>query len=244
VRTIRLDVEYDGRDFLGWQVQAEGRTVQGEIERAIAKVTGEQVRVEGSGRTDAGVHALGQVVSFRAKSEIPAERFAPALNAHLPGDVAVLSSAEAPEDFHARRSAKGKLYRYVILNRPVRPALERDRITHVPAPLDEGAMHRAGQALLGEHDFAAFATSPEPGKSTVREVRRLEVGREDERVVIEIEANGFLRQMVRAVAGTLIDVGRGALPEAAVAEILASRERKRAGPNAPAGGLRLVRVEY
>lgn len=249
MRTIRLLVEYDGGPFSGWQAQENpasggGRTVQGELERAIFALTGERVRVRGAGRTDAGVHALGQAAAFRTASALPAERFARAITARLPEGIAVLASAEAPEGFDPRRDARRKLYRYRILNRDARAALDRGRVAHAARPLDVPAMDRAARALAGRHDFAAFATKLEPGRTTVRTIHGIAVRREGDEVLVEVEGDGFLRGMVRGIVGTLLEVGKGRRPEGAVAEILASRDRRRAGPNAPPEGLCLVRVEY
>jgi tRNA pseudouridine38-40 synthase len=245
LRTVRLLIEYDGSDYSGWQAQANGPSIQEELEDAIHKVTGERVRVAGSGRTDAGVHALGQVATFRTESDIAGERFAPALNSHLPPAISVLRSDWVPNTFHARKAARGKTYRYRILNRTVRPALLRGMVYHFVPPLDVEAMRRAAAHFVGKHDFRALTPpSSERPAGYVREIRSLEVLHWGEEVLIEVNGGGFLHNMVRIIAGTLIEVGRGKLPAEAVPDILESRDRTRAGPTAPACGLYMVSVDY
>jgi tRNA pseudouridine38-40 synthase len=244
-RTIKLVIEYDGAGYAGWQAQRNGTGVQEALETAIFKVTGERLRVSASGRTDAGVHALGQVASFRTASRVPAAKFAAALNAHLPEDVAVLSAEEVPAGFHARKSVKSKTYRYRILNRPARPALERGQVYHLVPKLDLEAMRKAAKLLVGRHDFRAFTpiAAVKPG-GYEREIFALEVGRRGDEVDIEVTGSGFLYNMVRSIAGTLVEVGRGRRPPEDVRAVLQSRDRRRCGPTAPACGLCLVRVEY
>jgi tRNA pseudouridine38-40 synthase len=250
-RQIRLVIEYDGSGFSGWQAQAQSggteptRTVQETIEKAIREVTGEQVRVLGAGRTDAGVSALGQVACFLTGSSVPSGRFAHALNSKLPHDVTVLSSDEAPPEFHPRSSAKRKLYRYVILNRAMRPAVGRARVAHVPGPLDVERMREAAGALLGTHDFASFTTAEAArAKDTTRTVTRLDISRDGDRVTFEIESPGFLMHMVRTIAGSLVEVGRGKEEADWIARALESRDRAAAGPTARPEGLALVWVRY
>jgi tRNA pseudouridine38-40 synthase len=245
VRQIRLVVEYDGSAFHGWQVQArakggvKGRTVQEEIERAVREVTGERAKVVGAGRTDAGVSALGQVACFGT------EDFAAALTAKLPQDVSVLSSDEVPPEFHPRKNVRSKLYRYTILNRRTRPAIGRERVAHVSTPLDAARMHGAAQHLVGRHDFTSFAAlEATRGKSPVREITRLDVSRQGDRITIECEGPGFLMHQVRTVVGSLMEVGRGKQTPEWITEVLDARDRSCAGPTAPARGLTLVRVEY
>lgn len=248
VRTIRCVVAYDGTDFLGFQRQAGGPTVQGVLEDAIASLTGEQVRVLGAGRTDAGVHAAGQVIAFRTGSRIPVERWPYALNSRLPPSVVVQEAAEAPEGFHPRRDAVAKVYQYTIWNAPFPCPFWSRWALHVPPPLDVDAMARAAAVLVGRHDFAAFrAAGSTPVKSTVRHLMELVVERcpqEPRCVRIVARADGFLYHMVRNIAGTLLLVGQGRRPPEWVAEVLAGRRREAAGPTAPAHGLCLVRVEY
>ncbi len=249
MRTIKLTLAYDGTDYAGWQVQGPGRlAVQAVLEHAIEAVTGARVRVMASGRTDAGVHALGQVVSFRTESRLAVETLVRALNANLPHDVAVLDAVEVPEGFHATRSAVRKRYRYAIHNHPIRDVFRRRTSWHYPVPLDAEAMHRAAQALRGTHDFRSFQTSGSERKTTVRTVYQIEVRRgagEDHRMIfVEIEADGFLYNMVRAIVGTLVQVGRGRRDESWPAGVLAAKDRRRAGRTAPPEGLVLLWVQY
>ena len=243
-------VEYDGTDFHGWQVQDGHRTVQEVLEGVLASVLGERVPVTASGRTDAGVHAEGQVVSFRAATALPPERIAAAVNARLPRDAALLSLADAPPGFHATRDAVSKVYRYLILpGRIPRPLLRRTT-WRVPQPLDLRRMREGAAHLVGRHDFASFRSNPGPeaeGRGTVRTIHRIDVRRVDVRrrgglVAVEVEGDGFLYNMVRSIAGTLVEVGRGRWEPARVREILEARDRGRAGPTAPARGLTLVSV--
>jgi tRNA pseudouridine38-40 synthase len=245
VRTIRLLLEYDGTDYAGWQYQPGERTVQGELEAAVRKLTGEQLRLEVAGRTDAGVHALGQVASFRTVSAHPAEVFEHGLNANLPADVRVRKAQDAPADFHPRKSATGKWYRYRICDGRSRPVLDRMRAWHLPPGLDLAAMRAAAGRLIGTYDFSSFRSSSCEVKDPVRQMRRIEVFRDGAGlVVIELWASGFLKQMARAIAGTLAEVGGGKRPAGEIAAVLAARDRRRAGVTAPAHGLFLVRVDY
>ncbi|OUN00821.1 MAG: tRNA pseudouridine(38,39,40) synthase TruA [Firmicutes bacterium ZCTH02-B6] len=248
MRNIRCVVAYDGTEFLGFQRQAGGQTVQGVLEDAVASLTGEQVRVLGAGRTDAGVHAAGQVVAFRTASRIPVERWPYALNSRLPPSVVVTDAAEAPAQFHPRRDAVAKVYQYTIWNGRFPSPFWSRWALHVPTPLDVEAMAQAAAMLVGRHDFAAFrAAGSTPVKSTVRHLMNLAVERcprEPECVRIVARADGFLYHMVRNIAGTLLVVGQGRRPPGWVAEVLAGRRREAAGPTAPAHGLCLVRVEY
>jgi len=244
-RWFRGVLEYDGTDFHGWQVQGSLRTVQGELEAALAGILGGRVPVIASGRTDAGVHAEGQLVSFRAATRLPPERLAAALNARLPSDLSVLSLEEAPEGFHATRDAVSKVYRYSILNgRTPRPLLRRTT-WRVPQPLDLARMRRGAAHLVGRHDFASFRTHPgaeAEDRGTVRTVHRIDVSRKGPVVSLEVEGDGFLYNMVRAITGTLVAVGRGHWEPDRVAGILRARDRAAAGPTAPARGLCLVSV--
>ncbi len=243
-RVIKLVIEYDGTGYCGWQIQPNGRTVQGEVEAAILRVTGEAVRVAGAGRTDSGVHALGQVASLITSSRLPAPRLHAALNAVLPRDIAVLAAEDAAPSFHARFSATGRRYRYTILNRPVRPAFARWTALHVPRPLDEAAMREGARRLVGTHDFSSFACNPGEEEDPIVTVREASVERRGEIGVIELEAVSFLYKMVRTIAGTLVAVGKGTIPPAEISAILAARDRKAAFPTAPAWGLALVGVSY
>ncbi|GMQ80427.1 MAG: tRNA pseudouridine(38-40) synthase TruA [Planctomycetia bacterium] len=248
MRSLKITLSYDGTDYSGWQVQPGARTVQAAVEAALQQVTGARVRVAASGRTDAGVHALGQVVSLATESRLAGGTLERACNATLPRDIAVHAVEEAPGDFHARRDAVQKRYEYRIHNHPVADVFRRRYTWHVAAPLDVDAMARAAQGLTGEHDFCGFEATGAPRKTTVRTVRELTVGQgrgaaEDE-IRIAIQANGFLYKMVRNIVGTLVEVGRGARAESWPIEVLAGRDRRRGGPTAPAQGLFLVRVEY
>jgi tRNA pseudouridine38-40 synthase len=244
-KNFRITVEYDGTDFHGWQRQLQDRTVQAEIEAAIATMTRQKVTVHGSGRTDAGVHALGQVASFRCKTRLAPEDFLSGLNGLLPADVAVLECREAPEDFHARYSAKSKVYRYHILNRALPSAVERRFCWHVRKPLDPAAMNRGARRLLGTHDFSSFEAAGSPRSHSRRSV--LSAGWEKfetDRLCLTLEADGFLRCMVRNITGTLVEVGAGKRQAEDMTRVLASCDRHQAGPTAPAHGLFLVAVHY
>ncbi len=241
---FKATVEYDGTDFAGFQWQHGTRTVQGVLEEALLQRTGQFARITGAGRTDAGVHALGQVVSFRVETRIPVERMALAWNSALPPDVTVRHVEEDPEAFNARFSASSRLYAYLILNRRVPSALLRRYSAFSPHPLDVEAMRVGAGYLLGEQDFAAFANELQPGQTTMREVMRCQVGRYGKLVIVRIEANAFLRGMVRTIVGTLLELGTGKRAPEELPALLASRERKLAGPSAPPQGLCLVKVRY
>jgi tRNA pseudouridine38-40 synthase len=240
---------YDGSAYAGWQVQEGQRTVQGVLEAALSRITGQPVRAVASGRTDAGVHALGQVVSFRTESRLSAEVFRRALNAHLPEDLAVLEAADAPPTFHALRDAVRKRYRYLIHDGPVRDVFRRNYCWHYPyGRLDAQAMRRAAEVLRGTHDFASFQTSGAPRRTSLRTISDLDVRRGEgdwcDTIRIEVEADGFLYNMVRTIVGSLAEIGRGARGESWLAEVLAAADRRVAGPTAPPEGLFLVKVEY
>jgi tRNA pseudouridine38-40 synthase len=243
-RNFKLVVSYDGTDFHGWQTQPAQRTVQQTLEESLAALTGQTVRVNASGRTDTGVHAVGQVVNFRCDTQLAAEVFVRGLNAHLPADVVVKDAAEVPESFDANRDARRKLYRYVIHDGPVTDLFLRRYCHHSRYQLDAPAMARAAAVLRGEHDFACFETEWPNRASSVRTVTHLTLNRFGDWLWLDVEADGFLYNMVRAIAGTLLNVGRGYWPETQVAEILQSRDRMLAGPTAPAAGLFLMRVTY
>ena len=238
-------MEYDGTDFAGFQLQGKGeRTVQGVLEEAVRRLSGGASRVHGAGRTDAGVHALGQVAHFETTWPIPPDSLTLALNGALPRDLVVRWAGLAPPGFHARYAATARVYRYVILNRLAPSALLGRFALHVPRPLRVAAMQAAGAQLVGTHDFAAFGRPDAPGKSTVREVARVDVRSWRDCVLVTVRGNAFLRQMVRAFVGTLLAAGRGALTPGDIHAILESRDRALCPPVAPAHGLCLVRVEY
>jgi tRNA pseudouridine38-40 synthase len=241
----RLTLEYDGAGFAGWQVQPAGRrTVQGELEAALARVTGQRCRAVGASRTDAGVHAEGQVASVELARALDAARLLRALNGVLPADLAAVECAEADANFHARRSARSKLYRYRVWNGPS-PSPSRAAWTHrVVTPLDLAAMRRAASHLVGTHDFRSFQAARSAPGSTVRTLARVDVeGRSRGEVQIWVEGDAFLRHMVRILAGTLVEVGIGRRDPESIPALLAARDRSRAGRTAPARGLCLVRVE-
>jgi tRNA pseudouridine38-40 synthase len=244
MRNIKLTLSYDGTDFHGWQRQAGMRTVQDVLEDAVAQLTGTRPVTSASGRTDAGVHALGQVVHFLTPSQYSVETFVRALNANLPYDVRILAAEEKPQAFHATLDAKSKRYRYVIDNGPISDVFQLRYSWQVYAPLDAGAMARAGQSLVGRHDFRSFETEWPNRTSSVRTIFDLTVERSGAFVTIEVEADGFLYNMVRSIAGTLKLVGAGKRPEAWVADVLAGENRVLAGPTAPAKGLFLEKVDY
>lgn len=250
MRTLKLTLQYDGTAYVGWQRQESGTSIQSLLEDALARIEGTAVSVQGSGRTDAGVHALGQTASVVLGSAIELPVLSRALNAVLPPDVRVLGSEEVEAGFHARFSAVGKIYEYRILNAPVvSPFLQR-YVWHVPQPLAIDVMREASQALVGAHDFAAFQGSGSAVATTDRVIRAIEwqdvamPGGDDLPLVMRIEGDGFLRHMVRNIVGTMVEVGTGRWPARRVADALGSRDRSQAGPTAPARGLFLVRVLY
>jgi tRNA pseudouridine38-40 synthase len=245
MRNIKLTLSYDGTDFNGWQTQPGYRTIQETLERAIAALTGEdRIRVNASGRTDAGVHAVGQVVNLFTTTHHPPDVLVRAVNAHLPHDVVVRAAADVPQAFDANRDAKRKLYRYVIHDGAVPNPFLRRYCCQSRHPLDADAMRRAAEPLKGRHDFHSFETDWPNRLSSVRTITHLAVNRFGDWIWLDVEADGFLYNMVRAIAGTLINVGRGYWPEMKVAEILQAEDRAQAGPTAPAQGLFLMRVTY
>ena len=242
-RRLCAIVAYDGTDFWGFQIQAEGRTVQGTLEAALATITQEEIRVVAAGRTDSGVHALGQVVGFQTRWRHAIDELHRAWNALLPGDVAVRSLAEVGPGFHPRFDARSRYYRYTVWNRPVRNPLLRRTALWEPRPLDLTAMREAARLLVGEHDFATFG-SPPKGTNTVRRVLQAEWHRDEECVYLDIEANAFLYRMARSIVGTLTQVGCGGLHVAQFEAAFRAAERSLAGPTAPAHGLCLMAVHY
>jgi tRNA pseudouridine38-40 synthase len=244
MRNIKLLLSYDGTDFSGWQRQRDRRTVQQVLEEAIGRLTGVVPATNASGRTDAGVHALGQVVHFLTVSRHAPEVFVKALNATLPPDVRVKEAWEMPQSFHATLDAQAKLYRYVIDNGAIADPFQTRYSWHVYQSLDIAAMHSAAQSLRGRHDFHSFETHWPNRTSSVRTIAHIAVNRMNDAIWIDVEADGFLYNMVRSIAGTLVEVGKGKWPEAQVAEVLAAEDRRVAGPTAPPQGLFLVRVRY
>ncbi|MFG0263481.1 MAG: tRNA pseudouridine(38-40) synthase TruA [Novipirellula sp. JB048] len=250
-RSFKLTIAYDGTDFSGWQIQPNQPTIQGMRERALVKLTRQRVHVVGSGRTDAGVHALAQVASLRtSKWRASAAELAKALNVNLPPTIVILDAVDAPADFHAIRDAIGKRYRYQLQIGGLRDVIDYRYRWHLRYAIDLDAVREAAQRLVGNHDFASFQAIGSPRKTTVRHVTACELIREPahehrgELVSIEIEADGFLYNMVRNIAGTLVDVGRGKYPPQHIDEVLAAKDRDAAGPTAPPQALFLKRVDY
>jgi tRNA pseudouridine38-40 synthase len=247
MRILKLIVEYDGTDYVGWQRQPEGLSIQGLLEDALAAFEGAPVTVHGAGRTDAGVHALGQVASVAVTAAHDTNAIQRGLNAVLPLDVRVTGVTDAPEGFHARFSALAKVYEYRIVNASFVSAFQHRYAWHVPGRLDASRMHDVAAALVGTHDFAAFQGTGTTVHSTVRTIHRLawrDGGGFDRPLALEIEGDGFLRHMIRNIVGTLVEVGSGRWPVDRMAEIMASRDRMRAGPTAPPAGLFLAAVKY
>ncbi len=241
---ISLTIEYDGTGYSGWQRQKNHTSVQQTIEEALKVLTGKKTVLHSAGRTDAGVHALGQVAHFDTQADIPPDKYSFALNALLPPDVRVRKSRKVQDRFHARFDAKKKRYRYVIHNSPHASAVMRNGSMHVPVPLDVFKMRTAAAYLVGEHDFSAFTSAQLKMKNKVRTVYSIKIAKKGDRITIDVVGNGFLYNMVRIIAGTLIYVGQGKLSPDDIPEILASRDRRRAGITAKARGLYLAEVRY
>ena len=246
--TYKLTLAYDGTNFSGWQAQPGRRTVQGALEAAWQEITGESVRVTATSRTDAGVHALGQVAGVETQSDLLPERLLGGINAKLPDDVIVKSVEPVTEGFHATHDAVGKRYRYQLHNDRLRPLLDRHRVWHIPQPLDVDVMHRAGQLLVGKHDFASFQSAGSPRDRTIRTITDVEVKRPNAEnppgINIEVAGDGFLYNMVRNIVGTLVDVGTGRRSAAWISEVLSARDRQAAGQTAPPQGLLLLEVYF
>jgi tRNA pseudouridine38-40 synthase len=250
MRNLKLILSYDGAEFSGWQVQPDAGTVQGTLASAIGRITGEKVLPQGSGRTDAGVHALAQVVTFVTESSVPIQNFVKALNDILPASVRVLHVAEMPGEFHARHSARGKTYRYRMYRSSICPPFLARYVWHYPYTLDEEAMARAAALIVGEKDFTSFAAvDPERGRegeqvSNVRTIFSSSWERSGDELIYTVRGSGFLHHMVRNLVGTFVLVGRGTLQAEDVTRIIEARNRSAAGATAPASGLYLVEVEY
>ena len=242
--TVKLVLEYDGTCYAGWQRQPDRLTIQEAIEQAIQQVSQAEVSIVGAGRTDSGVHARGQVASFRTELDWPAHSWMRALNAVLPKDIAVLSSTIMADRFHAQHDARGKLYTYRILPRSTRPTIDRAFVWHIFKPLDEPAMQQAASTLLGSQDFSSFEGSLTDNDNPICHLQRLDVIRHDNQIFIEAYANRFLKHMVRAIVGTVIEVGLGKRTPDSLTEVLLARDRSAAGQTAPAHGLCLMRVDY
>ena len=244
MKRIKLTVAYDGTDYCGWQVQPNGMTVEEILNRELSALTGEEVKVIGASRTDAGVHAEGNVAVFDTETGIPAERIAYALNCRLPEDIVAVKSEEVPGDWHPRYQCSVKTYEYRILNREMPDPVCRRSTVHVSYPLNLGDMRTAAGYLKGEHDFKSFCSPHTEVKDTVRTVHSLEIEKEGDIITVRISGNGFLYNMVRIIVGTLINVGRGACPPEKVKEILEARDRRKAAATAPAKGLVLKYIRY
>ncbi len=247
MRNFKITLEYDGTSFKGWQIQpGHQRSVQGEIEKALQKIFQKKIRIIGSGRTDQGVHAFGQAANFKTQTEFSPEKIQRALNANLPDDIAVLEIEEVPLDFHARYSAKSKIYRYTILNRQVRYAQLRHFCLHIPYRLNISAMRREAKALIGRKNFRSFvANDPKRSQSdTVRTIKRVDIKKAGDCLIIDLEADGFLYKMVRGIIGTLIEIGRGQLPQGSIEKILKKKDRRSAAYSAKPRGLCLLAVKY
>lgn len=244
MRRIKLTVAYDGTNYCGWQIQPNGITIEEVLNRAICKLTGEEITVTGASRTDSGVHALGNVAVFETESRIPAERFSYALNQRLPEDIVVVKSEEVPMDWHPRYQNSLKTYEYHILNTKTPIPTKRLYNCFVSFDLDVNRMRKGAEYLLGEHDFAAFCCVRTNAKTTVRTITDLQIEQNGEKIIIRVTGNGFLYNMVRIIAGVLIRVGRGFYEPEKVLELLDGKERKREAVTAPAHGLCLVGITY
>lgn len=244
MRNIKLIIEYDGKKFGGWQRQTTKLNIQGEIEQAIKAITGEDVELTASGRTDAGVHSLGQTANFKTNSNIEIDKIPYAINSKLKKSIVIKSAEEVSETFHSRYNCKGKKYRYIINNSIHGTAIYREQEYHIPQKLNIEKMKEAIKYFEGEHDFKAFRASGTSSKSSVRTIYNAEVKQEGERIIIELTGNGFMYNMVRIIAGTVVEVGLGKIIPCKIPEIINSKDRKLAGRTLPAHGLYLVEVYY
>jgi tRNA pseudouridine38-40 synthase len=241
---IKLSIEYDGTAYAGWQRQPNAPTIQAVLEEALFNITQKHISTVGAGRTDSGVHALGQVVNFHADKPLASQQWAPALNSYLPKDITVLFSEQVPDDFHARYSAKGKIYEYRITCQPSRPALDRNRAWHFPHPLDIEAMRQAMSDFLGSHDFTSFRGSRSNTLNPMCAISHISIQSDSPLLSIRIQGDRFLKQMVRAIVGTLIEVGQHKRNPHTIPEILQAKDRRAAGRTAPPHGLHLIQVLY
>ncbi|MDD5566344.1 MAG: tRNA pseudouridine(38-40) synthase TruA [Candidatus Omnitrophica bacterium] len=247
MRNIRLVIEYAGTHYCGWQTQTRNTktpSIQSTVEKTLCKILREKIKLIGAGRTDAGVHALGQVANFHTRASLSTEKLQRALNALLPSDITIVSAKEVPLAFHSRFRAHSKHYRYTILNRAYRSCFIADVVYLYPVRLDVACMQREADALIGTHDFRAFQAAGTQKKATVRTIKRIKISKQGDLVYIDIEAGGFLYNMARNIVGTLIEIGRHKFPRGSVTRILKSKDRRCAGPTAPAHGLCLVKVKY
>ena len=243
-RRLKLTIAYDGGPWTGWQTLPSGLTVQDKVELALRKIAAAPLRIHGSGRTDAGVHALGQVASFRIDRDWTAREWTKGFNASLPEDIAVRSAAIMPDEFHARYAARGKLYEYRIFNRPERPAIDRAYVWHLHKPLDLEAMQQAASCLIGSHDFSSFEGTLTDNEDPVCHLEQLSVTRQGNHLMIQAYADRFLKHMVRAIVGTLVEVGHAKRQPQSLEDVLTLKDRTAAGRTAPPQGLFLVQVDY
>ena len=244
MKNIKLTIEYDGKDFNGWQKQPSKLNIQGEIERAISEITGEEIELIASGRTDAGVHAIAQVANFKTNSNFPVEKYPIALNSKLKKSIRIQNAEEVEERFHSRYNCKKKTYRYIINNSEYGSSIYRNLEYFVPQKLNIEAMKKAIKYFEGEHDFKGFKASGTSSKSSVRTIYNAEIKQDGERIIIELTGNGFLYNMVRIISGTLVDVGLGKIKSEEISEIIESKDRTKAGKTLPPYALYLVKVEY
>ncbi|MFH1645713.1 MAG: tRNA pseudouridine(38-40) synthase TruA [Candidatus Omnitrophota bacterium] len=251
MKNVKITIEYDGTNYSGWQIQQKKpdevgteKTIQGIIERVLSGILQEEIKIAGSGRTDAGVHAFGQVANFKTKSKMPMAVMQRALNALLPKDIVIVDIEEAKPNFNSRFDAKSKTYRYEILNRDYGSSFDRLYQYYIPYKLDVKLMAKEVKCLVGRHDFKSFQATDKKERDSVRVIKRLSVRKDGSTIFIDIEANGFLYNMVRNIVGTMIEIGRGKFPAGSMRKIMLAKDRTLAGPTAPAKGLALVRVKY
>ncbi|MFH0935300.1 MAG: tRNA pseudouridine(38-40) synthase TruA [Candidatus Omnitrophota bacterium] len=243
-RNLKLEIEYDGTNYAGWQVQNSNKTIQSVIEKTLQRILQEKVHLIVSGRTDSGTHALAQVANFKTKSKIPPDKLRLALNSWLPADIAISKAEEKALDFHSRFDAKSKIYRYSILNRPHPSPLQRKAVYFYRHPLNVSLMRKESKVLLGRHNFKSFQAVDKTERNPVRTIKNIRITVDNGLVCIDIEAGGFLYNMVRNIAGTLIEIGRGRFKPGDLKRILLGRDRRLAGPTVPARGLCLMKVNY
>jgi len=244
MRNIKLTIEYDGKGFNGWQKHPDRLNIQGEIEKAISEITGEEIELTASGRTDAGAHALGQVANFKTNSNISIEKFAIAINSKLKKSIIIKQAEEVPLEFHARYNCKGKKYMYIIDNTKYGSAIYRGLLYHIPVKLDVKRMKQAIKYFEGEHDFKGFKATGGNNRSTIRRIDKADIYEEKGRIIIELVGNGFMYNMVRIISGTLVDVGLGKIVPDDIPNIINSKKRENAGKTLPPQGLYLVEVYY
>lgn len=243
-RNILLTIEYDGTNYSGWQTQKNARSIQSVLEAAIKRITGKKSDIISCGRTDSGVHALGHIANFKTASDIPLYKLQCGLNSVLPKDIIIKETEEVPLEFHSRFDARSKVYTYTILNRTAPAAILRGQVHHVPYKLNAGMMRREAKRLVGRHDFKSFQAADVEWRNSVRTIKRLDIKKTGDIIKITIAADGFLYNMVRNIVGTLLEIGRGKFKPGSMVKILRDKDRKFAGPTAPAKGLCLMEVKY